>query len=81
MQIEREERRLQDDYKTRLLSYRTTMSLATEMLFQGIITAKDYNQIDRIIAKSRGLNLCSICCRDPLLLRESKGNILPEHKL
>ena len=71
---------MQGDYRERVLSYRTAMSLAAEMLYQGIITAKDYAQIDRTIAKSRELDLCSICCRDLLLSRKFRANMSPDHK-
>ena len=68
------------DYRSRLLSYRTSMSLAAEMLSTGIITAKEYAKIDRIIAKSRGLDLCGICCRNPLLYLESRANMAPTNE-
>ena len=61
------------EYRTRLMAYRTSMSLAADMLFQGIITKNDYDKIDRIIAKRNGLSLSSICCRDPLLYKESRA--------
>ena len=65
------------DYRERLLSYRASMSLASEMLSQGVITAREYARIDRIIAKSRGLDLCGICCRNPLLYKEFRANMTP----
>ena len=65
------------DYRERLLSYRASMSLASEMLSQGVITAREYAKIDRIIAKSRGLDLCGICCRNPLLYKEFRANMTP----
>lgn len=63
------------EYRGRLLSYRTSMSLAQEMLAEGIITAKEYEEIDRIIASRYGLSLGSICCRKPLIDPASGGNI------
>lgn len=66
---------MEPDYKERLIAYRTTMSLANGMLLEGIITEKDYAQIDRIIAKRKGLSLGSICCRKPLIVPENRGNI------
>lgn len=63
------------EYRGRLLSYRTSMSLAQEMLSEGIITAKEYSEIDRIIASRYGLSLGSICCRNPLIDRASRGNM------
>lgn len=65
------------EYRGRLASYRTTMSLASEMLSGGIITTRDYNKIDRIIARKYGLSLCGICCRDPLINHPSRANIAP----
>ena len=65
------------DYRERLLSYRAAMSLASEMLSRGVITAREYAKIDRIIAKSRGLDLCGICCRNPLLYKEFRANMTP----
>ena len=43
------------------------MSLAGGMLSEGIITEKDYDKIDRIIANKYGLSLGSIYCRKPLI--------------
>lgn len=63
------------EYRGRLLSYRTSMSLAQEMLSEGIITAKEYEEIDRIIANRYGLSLGSICCRKPLIDPAFRGNI------
>lgn len=63
------------DYRAGLVAYRTTMSLAESMLHQGIITEKDYDKIDRIIANKYGLSLSSICCRNPLILSRNRGNI------
>ena len=65
------------EYRDRLLSYRASMSLAAEMLSEGIITRKEYERIDRIIAKSRGLDLCGICCRNPLISPRFRGNMAP----
>ena len=63
------------EYRRRLLSYRTSMSLAQEMLSEGIITEKEYAVIDKIIANRYGLSLGSICCRNPLINPASRGNI------
>ena len=63
------------EYKERLIAYRTTMSLAEGMLHEGIITAKDYGKIDKIIAKRCGLSLGSICCRKPLIIAGNRGNM------
>lgn len=63
------------EYRDRLLAYRTSMSLAAEMLSEGILTAKEYDQIDRIIAKKYGLSLGSLYCRKPLIEGAFRGNI------
>jgi len=63
------------DYKAALVAYRTSMSLAASLLSDGVITEKEYGQIDRIIAKRHGLNLASICCRIPLIDPENRGNM------
>lgn len=62
-------------YRRRLLSYRSSMSLAQEMLSEGIITEKEYAVIDRIIANRYGLSLDSIYCRNPLIDPASRGNM------
>ena len=68
------------DYDRRMADYRTAMSLAADMLERGIITEKDYAQIDRIIAKKYGLSLDSICCRSPLINTGTRGNMLTDKK-
>lgn len=67
--------RMDADYRARLVSYRTTMSLAEEMLIAGIINENDYTKIDRILAQKYGLSLGSIYCRKPLIDQASRGNI------
>jgi len=64
-----------NDYKAALIAYRTSMSLAASLLSDGVITEREYSQIDRIIAKRYGLNLASICCRIPLIDPENRGNM------
>ena len=59
----------------RLVAYRTAMSLAEGMLADGIITAKDYGKIDRIIANKYRLSLGSIWCRKPLIQAGFRGNM------
>jgi len=48
------------DFFHRLASYKAAMSLAKSMLHQGIISAKDYAEIDTIMTKKYGLSLDSI---------------------
>ena len=61
--------------RARLINYRAAMSLAFEMLSEGIINEKDYDHIDRIIAKKYGLSLDSIWCRLPLIPSPTRGNM------
>ena len=63
------------DFKARLVAYRTSMSLAESLFFDGIITEKEYDKIDRIMAKKHGLSLGSIWCRKPLILLHYRANI------
>ena len=63
------------DYKAELVAYRASMSLAASLLSDGVITEKEYGQIDRIIAKRHGLDLSTICCRNPLIDPENRGNM------
>lgn len=49
-----------DDFRERLTAYQTAMSLARNMLRQGIISEDDYRKIDTIIAKKHGVSSCSI---------------------
>lgn len=63
------------DYHARLIAYRTTMSLAEGMLSDGIISEKDYDKIDRIIANLKGLSLSSIYCRKPLITPPDRVNM------
>ena len=52
------------EYRQALIAYRTSMSIAKEMLSQGIITPEDYAKIDRKIAENHGLNLSQIWGRN-----------------
>lgn len=42
------------------LDYYAAMAVARSMLKKGIITEKEYADIDTIIAKKHGISLCSI---------------------
>lgn len=53
------------------------MTLAEKMLSDGIISRKEYDKIDRIIAKSRGLDLSGICCRKELIYQGFRANMTP----
>ena len=48
------------EYEKALWSYQTAMALARKMLFQGIITEKEYEKIEAIIARKYGISSCSI---------------------
>ena len=49
-----------DELYQRLTAYQTAMSLARNMLRQGIISEDDYRKIDTIIAKNYRVSSCSI---------------------
>ena len=49
-----------DELYQRLTAYQTAMSLARNMLRQGIISEDDYCKIDTIIAQKYGVSSCSI---------------------
>ena len=49
-----------DEMYQRLTAYQTAMTLARNMLRQGIISEDDYRKIDTIIAKKHGISSCSI---------------------
>ena len=49
-----------DELYQRLTAYQTAMSLARNMLRQGIISEDDYRKIDTIIAKKHKVSSCSI---------------------
>ena len=49
-----------DELYQRLTAYQTAMTLARNMLQQGIINEDDYRKIDTIIAKKHGISSCSI---------------------
>lgn len=48
------------EYERKIVSYRMAMSLAKSMLNQGVITAKEYAEIDTIMAKKYGISSCTI---------------------
>ena len=48
------------DFANRLAAYQAAMSLARDMLRQGIISEGDYAEIDTIMTKKYGLSLDSI---------------------
>ena len=48
------------EFFDRLVAYKAAMSLAAAMLRQGIISERDYAEIDTIMTKKYGLSLDSI---------------------
>ena len=48
------------EFFDRLVAYKAAMSLAAAMLRRGIISEKDYSEIDTIMTKKHGLSLDSI---------------------
>jgi hypothetical protein len=49
------------DLFQRLSLYRATMAAVKQMLDQGLITADEYDQIDRMFAQKYGFELSTIC--------------------
>ena len=47
-------------FDERLTAYRVAMSLAAGMLHRGIISSRDYERIDDLMAEKYGFSLCSI---------------------
>lgn len=56
----RKETVMDSDLNKRVAAYRATMSLTSEMLEKGIISAEEYAIIDTIMAKKYGLSSCTI---------------------
>ncbi len=51
---------MSEELRRRIIAYRTTMAVVQSMLHKGIITPEEYEKIDTIIAKRRGLDSCTI---------------------
>ena len=51
---------MEPDRNERVFLYKATMTAVKQMLSQGVITAKEYNDIDTMIAEKYGVSLCSI---------------------
>ncbi len=62
--------RIMDDYFDRLISYRISMTMADEMLSQGIILPEDHRRIDEIMTEKYGLSLCELCPEKPFIMPE-----------
>lgn len=61
------------DYKSRLISYISSMTHAKAMLKKGIISEAEYLQIDTIIAKKYGVDSCNIYRGIDLIYSEFRG--------
>ena len=57
------------------LAYRVIMSLAEEMLLDGIITEADYAVISNDIAQKYTVNIGTIFCEKPLLFDHNRANM------
>jgi len=68
---------IMNEYLERLLAYRSTMSLAREMLALGFLTETDYGIVDAKIAEKYQLSLSDICLRNPLIDSDIRGNMSP----
>ena len=67
------------DLESRIIAYRRAMSLAKSMLCQGIITEKEYADIDTTMLHKYGLSLCSILSDTRLITSQTRGN-MPHYK-
>lgn len=51
---------MSDELREKIVAYRQAMSLVRSMLLQGIISEKEYAEIDTILTKKYGLSLGTI---------------------
>jgi len=49
-----------NDLEKRIIRYRLSMNTAKQLLKRGLITAREYGKIDRIIAKKNGVDSSTI---------------------
>lgn len=56
----RKEASMDNELIMRIANYRVAMSLANEMLENGIISSEEYAKIDTIMTKKYGLSSCTI---------------------
>ena len=49
-----------NEVKEKIIAYRQAMSLAKTMLERGIITAEEYDKIDKIMTNKYGVFSCTI---------------------
>lgn len=55
-----EDQKAMADHMDRVFSHQVAMSVARSMLSQGLISEKEYNDIDTILTKKHGLSSSSI---------------------
>lgn len=53
-------RAVSKELREKITAYRTAMAVVKSMLRAGIISEKEYNEIDTIMTEKYGLNSCSI---------------------
>ena len=58
-----------------ILAYRSSMAVALGLLKKGLISEEEYQQMDRMIANNHGVDLSTLCCRNPLLLSDFRANM------
>jgi len=64
-----------------IISFRAAMAVAWGMLQEGIISEEEYCQIEATIASNKGVDLSTLCCRNPLIFRGFRANMsLPNSK-
>ena len=51
---------MNEDLRSRIMRYRAAMSLAAEMLQNGLISEEEYAKIDTIMAKKYGVSSSTI---------------------
>jgi len=63
------------NYVHRVLAYSAAMLQAEKMRELGLVSAKEYAEIDTIIAKKYGISSCSIYRRNSWISRVSQVNM------
>lgn len=72
---------MNEDTFTPLLNYLSAMAQAKVLLRQGIITKKEFADIDTMMAKKHGLSLCSIFRKTEWINSEIRGNMSYEKEV
>lgn len=63
------------DYQSNLEQYLSSMYQAKRMLQSGIISKKEYDEIDTVIAKKYGISSCSLYRGIDLIISVFRGNM------